>query len=482
MRLIIFPGRKLAVSLLALVIFFTPIAAQASLQNEMQSMFDTMTNVTDGGYHRAMGRGVVAGPSVVMRNNQVRTDLINFVPPSIDAGCGGIDMFLGSFSFIDGEHFVNLLQAIAANAAGYAFQLALSTMCPTCSQELGKLQRALQKANALAGDSCKAAQFLVDTAADKLGASQLGEAMKNGPIASLATAVGEGADAFSNFLDGVNSGSPNQRLSDDQVKALLGNIAWKILQDNGFVSSAFLSGDNELAEALMSVTGTVIGVKGDGDVPEIKTYQPTLTLADLIYGASPSGAKPKKIQCLNADCTEVRTADYEFKGLDRLVQDALLGDSQEVGPDSFIFKIANNIGQLTETEKRLIRVAPYHMTRLRNVAVCKGEAGIGSLETYAKKSSRLVALDIVGRFVRDALASINQASQGTGRSIDGHNVADALAPAYQEKLREAQRDLAAEHRQLAANLTTDLEEIYGSAISNCQLRPVLIGDQQQGEK
>jgi conjugative transfer pilus assembly protein TraH len=40
--------------------------------------------------------------------------LWHFVPPSFDAGCGGIDLFAGSFSFISAEQFQNLLRAIAA--------------------------------------------------------------------------------------------------------------------------------------------------------------------------------------------------------------------------------------------------------------------------------------------------------------------------------------------------------------------------------
>jgi len=173
----------------------------------------------------------------------------------------------GSFSFIDADHFINLMQAVATNAAGYAFKLALSTMCPTCDGAIMSLQRAMQKLNAMAGDSCRLAQTGVDYMADKLGTAELAKQMEAGPLASVATAVGSKADAFSSFLDGVNRGSNTKSLGDNEIKALLGNAAWKILQRNSFVSSAFLSGDNELAEALMSVTGTIVGVKGTATCP-----------------------------------------------------------------------------------------------------------------------------------------------------------------------------------------------------------------------
>ncbi len=56
------------------------------------------------------------------------------VPPSFSAGCGGIDLFGGSFSFINMNQFVDLMRAVASNAAGYAFQLAINAMCPDCGR------------------------------------------------------------------------------------------------------------------------------------------------------------------------------------------------------------------------------------------------------------------------------------------------------------------------------------------------------------
>lgn len=465
---------KLAVVILALVFLFDSTVCWATLENEMRGMFDTMINVTDGGYHRAMGRGVVAGPSIVMRNNRVRTDIFNFVPPSIDAGCGGIDMFLGSFSFIDAEHFINLLQAIASNAAGYAFDLALSTMCPTCAETINKLQRAMQKLNALAGDSCHLAEAGVNYLAEQLGTSELAQKMEDGPIAGFAKAVGNKADAFAAWLDKLNTGSNTKAVSEDEIKALLGNIAWKVLKRNNYVTAAFISGDNELAEALMSVTGTIVGVKGSGDVPVLHEFMPLLTVKDILDGAT-SEHRPRRYQCLDhTDCIEITQVDYTFKGLEKFVKEVLLGANLDVGDDAFIRKLADNYGSLTDQEKRLIRVAPYHMTRLRNIAACSEIGNISGMERYAKKAARLIALEIMERYLKDALASISAASQGSGTNVTGKNVADALAPKFRVMIRKVQEDRMKEHAKLEQTLTTDLEQIYQSAVKNCNLKPVTI--------
>ncbi len=41
--------------------------------------------------------------------------------PDINAGCGGIDAYLGSFSFINGEQLQRFVKQIMSNAAGYFF-------------------------------------------------------------------------------------------------------------------------------------------------------------------------------------------------------------------------------------------------------------------------------------------------------------------------------------------------------------------------
>ena len=82
----------------------------------MTNMFDTMLNHTAPTAHLGQRRGVLTGGSVNARNRIMNESLWHFVPPSFDAGCGGIDLFAGSFSFISAEQFQNLLRAIAANA------------------------------------------------------------------------------------------------------------------------------------------------------------------------------------------------------------------------------------------------------------------------------------------------------------------------------------------------------------------------------
>ena len=84
----------------------------------MNQLFGSMTNTTAPGVFESQRRGVISGGSVVVRNRIMNENLVSMVPPSFQAGCGGIDMFAGSLSFVNADQFVQLLRSVAANAKG----------------------------------------------------------------------------------------------------------------------------------------------------------------------------------------------------------------------------------------------------------------------------------------------------------------------------------------------------------------------------
>ena len=82
----------------ALTVFITAMPARADLQGEMNLFFDSLANTTDPTITSTARRGVIAGGNVQIRNRIVDTNLVTFTPPSFQAGCGGVDLFGGSFS------------------------------------------------------------------------------------------------------------------------------------------------------------------------------------------------------------------------------------------------------------------------------------------------------------------------------------------------------------------------------------------------
>ncbi|MEW6659684.1 MAG: conjugal transfer protein TraH [Thermodesulfobacteriota bacterium] len=471
--------RRFTALIAGLSLILAPTLAWAGFEDEMRGLFNSMTNISDGGYHMGMGRGVVAGPSVVIRNQRVRTDIINFTPPRFDGGCGGIDMFLGSFSFISAQQFIHLMQSIASNAQGYAFKLALSVMCPTCHQIITNLEKTVRDLNRIAGDSCRVAQGLVDTAADKLGISGLKQQMEDGPIAQAATAVGSAIDAFDGFLNKLDSGTATGKMRGYQIEELIGNVAWKVLKQNGYVSVAFNSNSNELAEALMSVTGTVVGVKDSDDqfaMPQITPFPPIIAFKDIMEGGSGVN-ELKKYSCNDTEkCLYPLQSPYTFKGLQKMVNEVLLGsDDMSLSSNSMVSQLLTNNGTLSEQGKQLVRIAPLHTTRLRNMAVCTmASGGIGALEQYAKEASGLIALEVLEKFLRDLLSSLHLAAGNITVNVDGKILREPLSAEYQQKLQKLTKEVQESHNVLYAAKQQTLEEIYGNSMKSCNTRNLVV--------
>ena len=120
-------GRQAALCLaLSLTLFSPGQASAASLDDTLGGVFDNvMSNTTDAGRYDTMRRGVITGGRFSARTKITRANLMYFDPPSMSAGCGGIDLFGGSFSFINKDQLIQLARATAQNAVGLLFESAL---------------------------------------------------------------------------------------------------------------------------------------------------------------------------------------------------------------------------------------------------------------------------------------------------------------------------------------------------------------------
>ena len=99
--------------------------AQATVNQSMQDWFNDIGaygNVTGPNAYRGQTMNLYTGGSLYMRTPVRNYQLASIAPPSFTAGCGGIDLFAGSFSFINKEQFVALLRNIGNNAIGAAFK------------------------------------------------------------------------------------------------------------------------------------------------------------------------------------------------------------------------------------------------------------------------------------------------------------------------------------------------------------------------
>ena len=109
--------------------------------------------------------------------------------PSFRAGCGGIDAFAGAFSFIDSDQLVAFARAVAQNAVGFAFELALETISPVIAETMAKLRALAQWVNSQNLNSCETAQALVGAVWSK----------NDRASAAICAAIGTSQGIFSDY-------------------------------------------------------------------------------------------------------------------------------------------------------------------------------------------------------------------------------------------------------------------------------------------
>ena len=247
--------------------------AQADVLSEMNRFWQGAAVNTTGptafhgqaSGHWTLGNLYLRAP---VRSEQVAT--VNL--PSFRAGCGGIDAFAGAFSFINSDQLVAFARAIAQNAAGFAFELALETISPVIAETMAKLRALAQWINNQNMNSCETAQALVGAVWSK----------NDRASAAICAAIGTSQGIFSDYAAARHGcGADGQRNSTlasasgamaDQVPVNV-NYAWKAIR-----SSSFLAGDTQLAEFAMAVTGTVImtAPTSDSDTsgPRVRILEP----------------------------------------------------------------------------------------------------------------------------------------------------------------------------------------------------------------
>ena len=142
-------------------------------------------------YFSGQQRGYYSGGSFSGRWHSTAEYPVTVEVPRIKSGCGGIDVFMGGFSFMNTDYLVNKLQSILSNAPAVAFDLALKTLCEQCSNTIKNFEALADKLNSMQIDECAAAKELVGIVANENGfhssdvmRERLGTAIKENKLVS----------------------------------------------------------------------------------------------------------------------------------------------------------------------------------------------------------------------------------------------------------------------------------------------------------
>ncbi|HHF7349648.1 TPA: conjugal transfer protein TraH [Legionella feeleii] len=290
----------------------------ATASTELNHFFNHLgfaANVTGSHSYQTQAAGFASMGSLYARN-QVRTlQLAHVDSPGFRAGCGGIDLFAGGFSFIKSDQIVQFMQSILSNGGGYALNLALETELPEMGHAMQFMQKLANDINNTNFNSCEMGENLSGLAWPKNRASQQ----------QLCQDIGSHTGVFADWAKARQECSTGGKMDEELLQAKANpaykdrvmvstNVVWEALKAN-----EFLAKDSELAEVYMSISGTLVF----NDKGAMKSYPSLATHADFVKALLYGGKLPSYRCGEVKNCTEITLGgDYTIKAGDALVNQA----------------------------------------------------------------------------------------------------------------------------------------------------------------
>jgi len=451
-------ARSVVFSLAVAVTAFAPGVSQGYGMLDFYNEAGVYANVTGPGAYRGQTMGLFTGGNMFVRVPQKTFQLAAVAGPNLKAGCGGIDLFAGSFSFINEAQFVALLKNIGQNALGYFFQLALKSMAPEIAVTLEWLQDQAQKMNALNINSCNAARGLVDgTVGRYFHADE--ERAKNWRVTlgDFSDRVGSWVNTTTNFdiydaqsrakkdIPGIQP-PPGQGFS-NQIP--IGNFTWKAL------SNPVLGVDTLQKRQLMTLIGTAIYLPpgNDQESPRLIVKPGHLKLADFIGKSATGEASLEFYRCLDGysddQCLQVELdTPASYPSFSSIVQERLRA-------------IANNIVSRvpqTPADMTFVNVTDLPVYRMMSIGAFSSLPGITDslIDTYKE----LIAAKYAQAFIRRGVDTLRQAI--TAHAANGTAFDQEQLERLDARMRELEQESRDEIRTLyhqAAKNTAIAEEL-----------------------
>lgn len=274
-----------SVYLIAVLIYmFLPIYANAGGLSGALNKLGVMSSGNKSGVINDQFGGYMTGGSLHTRNQVADERLFNIQLPSLNAGCGGIDLHFGGLGYISGNQLEKLFKDIGSNAGSYATLLTMKTISPQVADVISQLEAMARFLNNQNINSCQAATSIVDGAYSLMTSSQ--ELVCNEKKL--------GANRSGNYFAARSSCKDEDKASfnKDEYNSILGtefNLVWHALRK---VNSNL---SKETIEDLMSLSGTLISrPNSDGSVT--LTHKNSLIKDSKLLEATLYGSEKEKLK------------------------------------------------------------------------------------------------------------------------------------------------------------------------------------------
>ncbi|MBB6117667.1 conjugative transfer pilus assembly protein TraH [Rahnella inusitata] len=415
--------RQLLLSIVTAMCISTP--ALADVQGDLNGFFGSLGydgNVSKAQAWQGQAAGYITGGSVYLRNPVKQVQLISMQVPSLNSGCGGIDAYLGAFSFISGEEIQRFAKQIMSNAAGYAFDLALQTMVPELKQAKDFLQKIASDVNSANMSSCQAAQGIIG---GLWPVSQLSNQKICQDIAGDDNIFSDWASSRQGCTVGGQGDSVTGRANANEKDQVLKNknLIWDALGRNHL-----FDGNRQLKELVMSIVGSIIF----NSAGQVTILTPMVDNRDVITVLM-RGGTAKIYGCDEPDlCLGPTVASVTISSnnaLVTLVQNIMLSMNQKLTDDT----------GLSDQEKGFLNT-----TSVPVLKYLTNSQSMGQSPTYLIQVADYIAQDLMIQYLQEL---VKQASQ----SLAGKNFPEQAAGELRQNVAQAQQLLANMKLQSAAD-------------------------------
>lgn len=453
------------------VVVPTFLCVQTAGAGFVKDYFDAtqaMSNVTEAGVREAGAVSTVTGGGFVYRTP--RTDFVPFsvTPPSLKAGCGGIDLFLGAFSIPSREEFVSFLKSVGTALPGLAFQLALQTMAPDLNEQVGRYADLIRSYTNRYTDSCEAARALLDNTGATEHLTRVVEGAKNALRSDGSVADQSEADrrVRDNGEKAIAASPIRKDSGGNVVDAPEINLTWALLSGGKLGAADFDS--VSLRETMMTLLGTTVFTQeGKGENAVLVARE--IAGVDLLPALFNETGKDTSLVKLTCDEAK-RCLSPERKPM---YDTDLVAELKEAA-DHYLTALKSRDASLVTDDEMLFlaSVSSVPLLRILNLASVARYEGLAAdiVNTYVEAAAYEALVGALEALTSDIRRVMGSSSATTLSAEHAKHVkALVLRISDVEESLALRRDKVVQAMNRAAAFVTQLEHIERSLKSNAAL-------------
>lgn len=464
------PPVRIAALTLAAVLATQSVVAVADVRATLDAMY--MSNVTPPTFAQSQLRGTLTGGSASFRTPIKSMTLYSFDLPRASAGCSGIDISGGAFSFLSKDAITGLLRQVGASMIPLLFQYALSKIDADMASQIKGFFDTLQEFGQQRLNSCKLSKGLLDTFTKKAPSAPSidDEAQADSSNAGDSSFGGWMADSFAGAMRVVKAIA---QTTTSRKNPLMGNLTWNMLADTQAHTSLVGFTDMDAARIILSLMGTTVTTCNDGNSPDGQckatdgsdraapptpvTFKATLSLNEFVFGpnsdkslelyactrnttvsadpvAISDGASASIDEAMRTGCVSGMTRDsWTFNGTAAYAQTKFFGAGYDPNgtaipdPASLYSRVT---GQCAASLGSECQIQPDELRFLSSaggdyVAVAKSLRKNPMMEAYTKKLIPYVGVAMGVRF-GEAVTRVWRGAQLKGAAMPDYMVASEL--------------------------------------------------------